>query len=244
MITKSDWQAVHDAMTAEEREKLGPPPTAEEMLAYTNGELAEEDEARIRKLLVAYPELARTLTHAMPGEDGGLSPAMVSAQWNALQRRLQKAPEGRVLQFWRISAAMAAMLALVFGAFLWRAHMRMSEPRVVAWQDGGQMLFPDRTRGGGSSVVVPAQGDPLLLIVPMFNQPQFASYRLEIVNMDAHPPRALWSTEPQQRPDNDTFALIVPRAFLESGRYQVVLYGRGNEREERLETYSMRVPQS
>lgn len=57
MITKHDWDDALDAWTAGERERLGGPPAAEEIVAYRNGELSRADAARVRALLVYYPEL-------------------------------------------------------------------------------------------------------------------------------------------------------------------------------------------
>src|ERR1043165_304475 len=59
MTNKSEWQEANRRVMAEQREKLGEPPTADEMLAYSRGELSESEEERIRDLLVAYPELSR-----------------------------------------------------------------------------------------------------------------------------------------------------------------------------------------
>src|ERR1051325_10204358 len=62
MITKTEWQGLHQQLMADERKRMGDPPTAEEVLAYMSGELSAEEEERIRERLVCYPELVRTLT--------------------------------------------------------------------------------------------------------------------------------------------------------------------------------------
>lgn len=61
MITKNDWDAALDAWVAEERERLGGPPSPEEIAAYLHGELPTAEEARVRALLVYYPELTPLL---------------------------------------------------------------------------------------------------------------------------------------------------------------------------------------
>ncbi|HEX2121291.1 MAG TPA: hypothetical protein VHL59_06585, partial [Thermoanaerobaculia bacterium] len=157
MITKTEWQTVTRQLMADDRRRFDEPPTAEEMLAYTRGELTPEQEARVRERLVCHPDLVRTLTApfpaegAEPGEPDFLPDEELAQHWTAMQTRMRGARpvEGaRVLQFWRISAALAAMLALVFGALLWQARLRVSEPRVV-WEE--QMLFPDDGRRGGGT---------------------------------------------------------------------------------------------
>src|SRR5215212_5892851 len=94
MISRSDWKAVHEDMIAEDRRTLGAPPTAEELLAYTRGELAPDEAERIRELLVAYPELAQALTEPFPEEDAKrgdadfLSDEQVAKNWASLQQRI------------------------------------------------------------------------------------------------------------------------------------------------------------
>ena len=62
MTTKSDWDAVRQDMTAEQRRKPGEPPAIEEMLAYSRGELSGEDAQRVQAWLAANPEMAQALT--------------------------------------------------------------------------------------------------------------------------------------------------------------------------------------
>ncbi|HKR62166.1 MAG TPA: hypothetical protein VJZ00_00435 [Thermoanaerobaculia bacterium] len=62
MITKDDWNDALDAWIVEERERLGGPPSPEDVVAYLSGELAPADAARVRALLIYYPELTPLLT--------------------------------------------------------------------------------------------------------------------------------------------------------------------------------------
>ncbi len=61
MITKNDWNDALDAWVEEERERLGGPPSPEEVVAYVSGALAPPDAARVRALLVYYPEMTDLL---------------------------------------------------------------------------------------------------------------------------------------------------------------------------------------
>src|SRR5262245_41609857 len=72
MMKQSDWQAVRDALIADDRAKLGEPPTVEEILAYERGELSREDADRVQQLLIAYPELARAFATPFPSADEDL----------------------------------------------------------------------------------------------------------------------------------------------------------------------------
>lgn len=239
MITKSEWQDVHDEMTAEDRRTLGDPPTAEEVAAYLRGELPEREETRVRALLVAYPALARTLTVPFPEEDGEPLPDL-DRHWAEFRTRIDRprpATGGRVLQFWRAAAALAAALAVVFGALLWRAQRELAEPR-AAWQIA--VLEMDGHRGAAppATIVHPA-GESLVLVVPLIGSSQYRQYRLDL----ATGTRTLWRSEPLRRDDDTTsFSIDVPRTFLEPGRYRVELYGVEGARQEKLATYSLQVP--
>lgn len=233
MIRKSDWQAVQDEMIAEDRRTLGAPPTVEEMLAYASGELAPEEEARVRALLVAYPELARALTVPFPAEGGeGVSQQDVSRRWKSFQTQIRpEEKRGKVLQFWRTSFALAATLALVFGGLLWRESR--DEPRVL----GDAQLLAGAQRGGASPPVTLDAGDaPAVLIVPLYGAGSFERYRLELVDTKE---RVLWRSGLLKRSDDDAFRIEVS---LDAGDYRVVLYGVDATREQRLDTYSLRVP--
>jgi len=247
MITKSELQNAHRAMLDEERARIGEPPTAEELLAYSRGELSHEDEERIAGLLACYPELARGIAEpipaagANPGEAGYVSDAELAERWtmirDQLPQRTSSEPRGRVLQFWRIASGIAAALAVAFGAMLWQARSALGEPRVAGEQ---QMLLPDRTRGAETETppTVSTHDDTYVIVTPVTTEQPFAQYRVEIVDESS---RSLWKSAPLAAPANGNVAIVVPRTFLEPGRYRVVLSGVAATGEEKLETYSMRV---
>jgi len=246
MTTKLEWQAANRELMAEERRRLGDPPTAEEVLAFTRGELGPEENARIREKLVAYPELVRTMTAefptegAAPGDSDYLSDDEFAKHWASLKKRMPDAGGARVLQFWPAFGSIAAALAVVFGTLFWQARSELTKPRIPLDQ---QVLLPDDQRGAGAvGTVLAAQGETFLLIVPMINEPEFNNYRLEIVDVLANPPRRRWSSEPMPRRANDSFPILVSRKFLTPGKYQVVLYGVSGARQEQLSGYTLRVP--
>jgi hypothetical protein len=239
MIRKSDWQAIQEEMIAADRQELGEPPTAEEMLAYTRGELSPQQEARVRQLLVSYPELVHTLTASFPtDDDDSLSRDEVSKRWTSFRSQIhgKEAQGGKVLQFWRASTALAAGLALVFGGLLWREMSR--DPRVLP---EAQQLYADGQRGGsGEAVTLTGNDDVFVLIVPLYDPGAFERFRLEIVDVEPGA-RTLWRGDAQTRRSDDTFRIEVPRSYLDAGKYRVVLYGVDGTREQRLDTYTVRV---
>src|SRR5947209_7676384 len=134
MTTKSEFSAANRDLMSENRASLGEPPTAEEVLAYTRGELPADDEARIRERLIAYPDLVRTLTMpfpegAEPGDPDYLSDHEFARHWKALQKRRQRSNRG--LQFWRSFGVIAATVAVALGAMLWHAQTELKKPQAV-----------------------------------------------------------------------------------------------------------------
>jgi hypothetical protein len=240
MITKSELQAIHGQMLAERRRRLGPPPTNEELFAFMRGELSSEDEARVRELLIAYPELARAMAEPFP-EEGDLSEIELAAHWKSLQQRIHGDPAERRVRFWRrTSAALAAAMILAFAGIVWQRQASLA-PRVTSDM---HLLLPDGQRGSDdAATLISADGESFLLVVSMINPQVFEQYRLELVTAGPAP-RTLWSSEPMRRPGNDTFRIVMPGGFLTPGRYQVVVWGVNGERQERLSTYSLRVAET
>jgi hypothetical protein len=217
MITREDWLTVNRELMAEQRERLGEPPTAEELLAYMKGELSEVEQEAMRERLVAWPELARSLAEPFPEEP------------NVVRRNVFTYSK---------AMAIAATVLLLFGGLLWREYKRAGEPRAT-WQT--IPLLPDGARGPELSPVLPANADYVL--VPALNDDRvFSDYRIDIIDVKARPERVVWSRANLQRRENDTLVIYVRRAFLERGRYRLAVYGLEGRREIRLETYTFRVP--
>jgi hypothetical protein len=221
MISKADWQAVHDRMSEEERRRLGPPPTAEEVGAYLRGELAEGEAARVRALLVAYPELARTLTtpfptdDAEPGDADYLSDEQIGARWETFRTR-RLGSGGRVLQFWQASAAIAAALAIAFGVLLWKAD---SEPRVGSWN--GRLIVPGAMRGGMEDLpVVGKEGESFVIALPILDA------RRDRVTLLDEKREVVWRSGVVQASEDNVVAVYVPAGVVKAGRYVVTFGGR------------------
>jgi hypothetical protein len=258
MITHSELQTVYRDLIAEDRYRLGDPPTVEELLAWERGDLSPEQAARVRQLLDCYPELARALAtpfpsaDPLPGDPAFLTGDVVDAQWASLQKRMhgteaaaQGPAEARILRFWRgATLALAAALVLAFGGLLWqkqantRLQKQLTQP-TLRWEE--QLLTPGGGRGANPAAqVLLMEGDVFHLVGSLGEPGTFSQYRVEIAG--GEPPVPLWSSS-AQRSDNDTFAILVPHAFLPPGQYEVILYGVNGAREERLTTYSVRVPE-
>jgi hypothetical protein len=250
MTNESDWQAVQQEMTAEERRKLGEPPTAEEMLAYTRGELQAEPAERVRAWLVCNPDLARALMQpfpaddAKPGDPDFLPPEELARHWASLQQRIHEpaaASTGRLLRFPSRWTALAAAVALVFAGLYWQAESKarrldraLHEPRALE----SQLLLPDGRRGGEQATPLTANGEHIVLDLALFNASRFETYRVEMSD-DTRTP---WRSAAIRAADEETLSVDVSRAYLKPGKYRIVVYGIEGAREERLDSYTLRVP--
>jgi hypothetical protein len=253
MITKTDWQAVRDEMAAADGRSAGAAPSADEMMAYERGELAEADADRVRGWLVANPDVARALIEPFPGDGAGpgdpgfLSEAQLSKQWMAFQQRIHgrvPEPAARVVRYPARWIGLAAAIALVFAGLFWRADSevrrltrQLSEPRMVG-QHGGA-LWPDQNRRGGGEeplVTVPAGRDADFDVM-LGGESPFQQYRLELSETGSEPS---WKSPASQAVDG-ALSIHIPHEFLKPGNYRMVVYGVAGTHEERLDSYSFRV---
>jgi hypothetical protein len=252
MITKSDWQAVHQEMTADQRRKLGEPPTTEEMLAYSRGELSANDAERVRAWLVFNPEMARALTQpfpeddAQPGDPDFLSEAELAKRWTSLQQHIHGAEtvaprrEGRVLRFSPVWTALAAALALVFGGLFWQAKTELRRLTTQPWAVETQVLEAGAQRGaGGHAITVECNGDFMSFVATLPNS-GFDRYRIEMTDVTSVSPRRWKDTV--RAGDDGVMTVLVPCGYLKPGRYDLVSYGlTGANGEQRLDGYEVRV---
>ncbi len=237
MMNRSDWNAVRDTLIADDRAKLGDPPTVDELLAYERGELSQEDAERVQQLLIAYPELARAYATPFPSDDAELPADVIDRQWNALRagNRAGSGSGARVLQFWRGLAAVAAAAAIVFGAMLWQTRTEQLRPHVLP---EAVSLMPDGRRGlAEQPLSITPTGDSVLLAVSIIGSTDYETYRLELVRGEPH--QRVWSSEPVRATSDHYFNVEIPSRALPAGTYQVIAYGlRGNAQEE-VATYTI-----
>ena len=223
-------------LNEEHLNQLGDKAGIEQLEAYVRGDLHEgEEKERVRAMLVAYPELARAVA-LWADDDDELSDEDVDQRWAAMRKTVAIPDRGRVLPFRHALQAIAATLAIVFGALYGQAQWRLTRPTVV-WDE--TLLSPDGRRGGADTAIelTPA-GNSFFMVVPLIDQAAFNEYRLTIVD-GGH---TLWRSSVLRRSADDSFGILVPGRFLDPGTYQVVLYGKEGPKEEKLATYSVRVP--
>ena len=261
MTDKSEWQEANRRLMAEQRRALGDPPTAEEMLAYSRGELTEKEEERIRDLLVAYPELARMWGEAVPeapqpGDPDAVSEEKVLASWRELQRRLADAAvshpdpdrradaqRGRVWFHLHAPTAVAAALALVFFGLFVRAENRVRHsereglsPRILG---APQELESDGHRGPAAPTMLRNDGEAYLLKPRLINQVRYPHYTIELHDDNG----VIWTSHSAQPDEDDAFQIVIPHGFLRKGRtYELRIVGVDGETGAPVGRYDVAVP--
>lgn len=232
MNTHSDRQAEHDQ-----------PPTAEEMLAHSRGELTAEEAARVWERLQQYPELARAYTDpfpeagAEPGDPGYVSEAEIDQRWTAFSRHIDRG-RGRVVQFPRIVSAVAAGIIVLLGGLLWQSQMKvrrlqteLAAPRVLE----AVVLEEEAPSRGGAAATRVVSGKDLRLVL-LTSADHHDRYEAELRKVDSS--QAVWRRS-VERTEDDEFEITLLR--IEPGRYEIVLYGSTGGRTQRLGAYSFNV---
>jgi hypothetical protein len=256
MTSKSEWNSLNHDLTPEQpAAKVSDPPTAEEVLAYSRGELPPHEEERVRELLVQYPEIARVMFASVPegetqpGEPGYVSDIELARRRGALEDRLQipktapaRAQRGPA-RMWRY-LPMAAAFVIVSGLYIQaalevrRLAAELNEPRVAVTE---QLLQPDAKRGGpGERVTVDLKAGTYTLVMPLGQDAQYLDYRLVLLDYATQKP--LWKSETLHRPaENQTFSIFFRRESLQPGEYQMLVYGLRDGKEEHFDTISFTV---
>jgi hypothetical protein len=255
MTSKSDWKDANRELNTEQRQKLGDPPTAEELQAYSRGELSENEEERVRDLLVAYPELARMYAAPFPEEGDAVQEEQLRAGWNALQERIgsrkdaavrpdAEAQRGRVLFLRYVPASVAAAFALLFfGLFVQaesRARYHAEQSRAPRVLGDPQELDPDGKRGPDAPTMLRKDGEVYLLKPRLINQVRYAHHRLELRDSNG---AQLWVNNSAQPDEDDAFQIVVPHEFLRAGqRYELEIFGVDGNAKRELGSYDLAVP--
>jgi hypothetical protein len=250
MTDRREWDAAAEEFIARERERLGGPPTADQIAAYARGELSDHDAANVRALLVVHPEAAEALTrHVELDMEDVLSDDEMARDWASLQRRIaaEAVPDAVRLRPSYVSRTMpiAAMIAIAaLGALL--LHSRMTVRRLAEERDRPrihvrhELLPAEHARGAATPVPYPLsrEGGDYLLALLLYDDVD-GLLRLDIVNTQGTRPRTIWSSRVSSEPDH-TIDLSVPRAFLDPDTtYRLDLYRLGADRP--VATYFVRV---
>ena len=214
MIEKRDWDDAADAWMLAERERLGGPPTKTEILAYQRGKLSAPEAARVRALLVYYPELTSELIKTKPARPH--SP--------------------------RLFAIAASVVIALLAGLLAKSHSDLERARKPYVQTRFE-LRNELTRGGQTDDApyeLPP-GEKRYLLAPVLSkQYSYTQYRIDIVELTAAGPITLWSAA-DVRPVEGAFELSVPNELVASGRHRIDISGIENGQAHLLESFLVRI---
>lgn len=240
MISKTDLQAVLDEMRTEEHRTRPEPPTAEEMLAYRDGTLSAGEEARVREILLSWPELLHALMASVPADDAGdaLPAAVLERQWQAMRGDLgikRGSDRGaRILTFRNAITAIAAALAIVVGVVSWQQQREARRPRMLA--QTSVIMSSSRGAAGGNPITVRAADDNVLS-VQLDGDARYESYRVVILDDADH---EIWRGD-AVRPQDETLSVFLPHSFTAPGPYWLVVHGIRDGGDETLARHGLRV---
>jgi anti-sigma factor RsiW len=163
MITKSNWTDALDAWVAEERERLGDPPTPEEIVAFLRGGLPPPEAARVQALLVYNPELTPLLAER-------------SDRLRATRKRTSL----------RIYAGAVTLAAVLLGTDAMQQRRRSAEPSLPSSHHEFNALL---ARGPAPVYELPAGQERYLITAVPSAPPAEPAYELQILRGS----RVLWS---------------------------------------------------
>jgi hypothetical protein len=244
MNTKSDSPDAHGDLREDARRRLGPPPPVEDVEALLRGDLQGPEAERLREVLAYYPELVRAMTAPFPeSAEGVLTEEERAADVESLRRRLDlttKPPiafPARTAPSWQMPLAAGIVIALAISGFVLMKRAS-DQPRPMSTK----VLIDDRTRGGGAVVdVVTLDTSTDYVLKPLYRPTRTdREYRLELINIDAKTPETIWRRDNVERRADGSYPINVETKDLRPGRYELVLYGVGDEVRE-LARYALRI---
>ena len=241
MITKSEWQEAYGEILDDGRRRIEPP-SPEKIEELMEGKLPEEEAERVREALGYYPELLRVMTEPVPSDPSSLvTDEEVAAGVARLRQRIQLESEPVRLRprrpFRRILIPAAAVVLMLTRGI--RAYQRMHrfEGTPVLLSADGELAAP--SAGGQTPHQLSTETDYLLQ--PAFlPDRQYASYKLELLDLSGDPPRVVesWPDVGQER--DGSFSIPLTTKGLAEGRYRLVLYGV-DDQPVQLATYTIRL---
>ena len=265
MTGTDDLKQAVQALAAEERRAQHPEPG--ELIAYSQGALAEERRDQLQEHLASCAECARLLVDfadfdGLAPPDGGerLTDAEVAAARRLLERRIEMvatvaSPAAAVRgarwtgafaspRPWQLltAALAAAVIGLaVFGGSQHQLLRRLGQPEVNVATHDLEPVESDQLQGGPSAAptVIDGATRSAVLILQLHEVESHPAYRVAIRGSDS---RQVWSRAGAARdPVLGNFTLRLPPGALPPGRYDVEIFGVGDDREELLARYAIEV---
>jgi len=233
------------AIMAARRRADGDHASPDDLVSYHAGELAKDDETRVRRHLAICPDCAWAVLDMasfpdVPARNPATAEIDVSRHWQRFQERLQPqkdapvaAPTKNPWRWWdvgslRFAQAMAVLFALAtVGLLLVRptGERRSPEPHVnvvlAELVPASETAIRDAS---GDVVRVPASAEGILLTLALADPRPFPSYEIDLRDAE-RPERLVWTSGVERAPEG-FFTVELPRGFVTSGRWRLEVKGR------------------
>ncbi len=233
----------------------GPHPPPDELIAYSEDQLAEDARQRLAGHLALCSRCTETVLDLcsfpeIPLRSGAAPrPGAAWQDWPSLRATLEG--EGGVVSprpafsgFRQVLKMAACLLVgvLAMAPWVYRLDRQLSQPSSAVFV---QNLSDSRsvTRGAGSPIVtrVPAGMDRILWLLPYLGGNSFAAYQAEIAASEDG--RSIVWSGALSEPADGVFVLQVPRDYLSAGNYVIRVFGirEGTRSSQPLASYQTRV---
>src|SRR5260221_2678691 len=243
MISKSEWQRAFRDSLEDEQQRVGPPPSDEQLEALQRGALSDHEADRVREQLSYYPGLARAMATPFPEDGDAQPPEEAQADQAELRWRVRALPappvafpHRRTLTPVLSAAAAIIVIVAIAGTVAWlttRGEARRTVTRV---------LYADGHRGAGAQTPIQLSTAIDYVLKPVFRPTRsYREYRLDLVQADTTPPRIVWSHSGMHRESDGSYPVMIYTKDLAPGRYELALFGVDASESDRLSSYTVRV---
>jgi hypothetical protein len=253
MVDNNDWESAYRDAIDRGRARVDPP-TPEELVAWSRGELPQSEGDHMRERLAYYPDLAAALAEdaeVTEDEPPLLTREQIATDWELIQQRLGS-PGGGL----RVPAELAAkptrwshwatlvpvVTTLLFAALFVRSRLTIDELRTQLYSPRENVerieLHATVPRGPASArpIVLQPSTKYLVLALNVTDDIRADQFRVAIRDLDAQPPTTVWESTITRGSDG-AFSIEIPREFLARQAYQIDLFS--NRGAEPIATYTI-----
>jgi hypothetical protein len=252
MVEHKEWETAYRETIEHGRAHIGEPPTPEELVAWSRGELPESEEERMRERLAWYPDLAAALAEddeAVEDESSILTREQVATDWELIQQRMTspvsphlaaQASAPRPARWNRWTTVVPVLTTLVFAGLFAQSRFTIDALRDELEKPKESVerieLHSTVPRGPVSARPITLQPSTkhLVLVLNVEEDLRANAFRVEMRDLEAEPPSTVWRSSITRGSDG-TFSIEIPRAFLTSRTYQIDLFT--NTRDEPIAIY-------
>ncbi len=262
--------AVNDLALAARRQK-GREISVEELRAYLDGELSQEEDEELKNQLALDPEATNTLLGMIAFRKqvaAGADAEQPVSDWQGMEELLEddekigagveaaagagpgRAVGGPVLRLWQTAAAI--FFVTTAGIFFWGQHRveqvteQVSDayrPRINVFQNDLRPSDFEHQRGPGpgQTISLGVKSERYVVALDIADPGDYPDYGVEFLQISKDGEVRIWGAVGLVPSPAETFNVELHRNFLPEGSYRVELFGIEGDRRELLEAYQMHI---